>query len=74
MEIISFAKKYIGVGKQVFFHPLLFYIYRKSINNANKMGRKPIWVTEKTAMGEIWRKTGERGILITSYKRLKKRL
>ena len=47
MEIISFAKKYIGVGKPVFFHPLLFYIYRKSINNANKMGRKPIWVTEK---------------------------
>ena len=49
MEIISFAKKYIGVGKPVFFHPLLFYIYRKSITNANKMGRKPIWVTEKTA-------------------------
>ena len=24
--------------------------------------------------GELWRKTGERGILITSYKRLKKRL
>lgn len=47
MEIISFAKKYIGVGKPVFFHPLLFCIYRKSINNANKMGRKPIWVTEK---------------------------